>query len=214
MRPSTQRKLLRTIILSSPDTMAYWLVGLLRRKQQWDRNAKHIAYAGKKGSTLKRIRIETGTRIDINRERDTIMIKGTIDKIEKAKKVIDQMIQRAFETSRPTHFISLPIVSAFATRKLTEFQSAILSPGYSCDGIDPSILVIPENLHITLGVCKLLDQAEIERAVRFLKTQGPLLVKEHLLSNKKRFPTVQLKQLRIMQSDPGKWSFYMTSCGV
>lgn len=49
---------------------------------------------GRGGSTLKSLRVKTGTRIDINKTRDTVMIKGTKDKVENAANAIDEMIYK------------------------------------------------------------------------------------------------------------------------
>lgn len=84
---------------------------------------------------------------------------------------------------------------------MEEFQNSILSSTFKCDGMDPSILVSTLNLHITLGVYKLLNQEEIERAVRFLKEDCAQLVKDTLKDGKAL--NVHLRGLNIMQSDPG-----------
>lgn len=125
------------------------------------------------------------------------MIKGTQDKIEKAKQVIEDAIKQAYDRARPTHFLSLPITSTYVTRKLTDFQSSILSSTFKCPGLDPSILVQPANIHITLGVFKLMNQAEIEKAVRFLKEEGPKIVNGLVKSPL----TVRLKGLQTMQTN-------------
>ncbi|KAF7732357.1 activating signal cointegrator 1 complex subunit [Apophysomyces ossiformis] len=156
---------------------------------------------GRGGSTLKQLKIETGARIDICNGKDSVMIKGTQDKVDKAKEAIDRVIKKAYDTSRPTHFLSFPIISNVATRKLEEFQASILSSTFKCDGLDSSILVLPVNLHITLGVFKLLSQAEIEKAVRFLKQECPKVVEDIL--QKKRL-TIRLRNLMSMQANPVK----------
>lgn len=77
--------------------------------------------------------------------------------------------------------------------------------------MDPSILVSPLNLHITLGVFKLLNQEEIERAVRFLKEDCAQLVKDTLRDGKAL--NVHLRGLNIMQNNPGEhksYNYYLT----
>ncbi|KAG0188959.1 activating signal cointegrator 1 complex subunit [Apophysomyces sp. BC1034] len=161
----------------------------------------HGIIIGRGGSTLKQLKIETGARIDVSNGKDTVMIKGTQDKVDKAKETIDRLIKQAYDNSRPTHFLSLPIVSNFTTRKLEEFQSSILSSTFKCDGLDASIMVSSANLHITLGIFKLLSQSEIEKAIRFLKEECPKVVDDIL--QKKRL-TIRLRHLATMQSNPAK----------
>ncbi|KAI9490925.1 AKAP7 2'5' RNA ligase-like domain-containing protein [Zychaea mexicana] len=161
----------------------------------------HGILIGKGGSTLKKLRIETGTRIDITKGKDYALIKGTQEKIDKATQAIEQVIQQAYDKARLTHFLSLPVTTAYTTRKLEEFHSSILSSTFKCDGMDPSILVLPANLHITLGVFKLLHQTEIERAVRFLKEECPKIVRE-AMADQDRALSVRLRNLAIMQSNP------------
>ncbi|KAI8145530.1 kinase A anchor protein [Fennellomyces sp. T-0311] len=129
------------------------------------------------------------------------MIKGTQDKVEKAIATIDQLVQEAYEKARPTHFLSLPIASTFATRKLEEFQSSILSSTFKSDGLEPSIMVSPANIHITLGVLKLLHKSDVDRAVRFLKEECPKVIRENMVG---RGLSVHLRNIAIMQSNPEK----------
>ncbi|KAG2222450.1 hypothetical protein INT45_013363 [Circinella minor] len=159
---------------------------------------------GKGGSTLKRLRIETGVRIDVTKGKDYALIKGPQDKLDNAKEAIDKIIQQAYDKARATHFLSLPVTTAYTTRKLEEFYQSILSSTFKCDGIDPSILVLPANIHITLGIFKLLHQTEIERAVKFLKEECPKIISE-VMANQDRALSVHLRNLAIMQNkNPGQ----------
>lgn len=54
----------------------------------------HGLLIGKGGSTLKRMKLETGSRIDIMNGKDSVMIKGTQDKVDHAIKVIDDFLQQ------------------------------------------------------------------------------------------------------------------------
>ncbi|KAI8992539.1 AKAP7 2'5' RNA ligase-like domain-containing protein [Pilobolus umbonatus] len=161
----------------------------------------HGILLGKGGSNLKRLKIETGTRIDIQKGVDQITIKGHPDKIEGAKLAIDRAIQEGYEKARPTHFLSLTISSNSITRKLDEMHHTLLSNAFKCEGLDSSILVIPANFHITLGVMKLFNQNEIERAVRILKEECPPIIQSILDNNKLM---VKLSKLSTMQPSPAK----------
>ncbi|KAI8881227.1 hypothetical protein K501DRAFT_253567 [Backusella circina FSU 941] len=160
----------------------------------------HGLLIGKGGSTLKRLKVETGTRIDVVKGSDQVMIKGNGEKIELAKKAIERTIQQALDHARPTHFLALPIKS-IQNRKMEDFQKSILSNTFQCRGMDPSIVVSPANLHITLGVMKLLGQSELERAIKYMKEECPPII-ESILQEKKL--TIRLKKLEIMQKNPAE----------
>ncbi|KAI9312690.1 AKAP7 2'5' RNA ligase-like domain-containing protein [Dichotomocladium elegans] len=162
----------------------------------------HGTLIGRGGSTLKRLSRETGTRIDISKGRDTVMIKGTKEKVDRAIETIEDAIAKYKERARPTHFLSLPIQSAYTIRKLEEFHGSVLSSTFRCSGMDPSIVVSPANIHITLGVFKLLHQSDIEKTVRFLKTECPNIVQETMAGH--RVLNIHLRGLKIMESDPAK----------
>ncbi|KAJ7212451.1 AKAP7 2'5' RNA ligase-like domain-containing protein [Mycena rebaudengoi] len=65
------------------------------------------------------------------------------------------------KTSRPTHFLSMPLGHHSGLRdKIQAFHDMILPPGgartaVATDGLDPTILVDPRRLHLTLGVMAL-----------------------------------------------------------
>lgn len=144
--------------------------------------------------------METGTRIDIVKGSDQVMIKGNSEKIEMAKKTIERTIQQALDHARPTHFLALPIKS-INHRKMQDFEKSILSNSFQCRGMEPSIVASPANLHITLGVMKLLGQSELERAIKYMKEECPPVIENILQQNKL---TIRLKKLEIMQKNPGK----------
>ncbi|EIE85665.1 hypothetical protein RO3G_10375 [Rhizopus delemar RA 99-880] len=68
------------------------------------------------------------------------------------------------------------------------------------DSVDPAAFILPANFHITLGVMSLVDQTEVERAVRYLKEEGSKVVNDKL---KGRPLDVKLERLGVMQSNPG-----------
>ncbi|KAG1447534.1 hypothetical protein G6F56_009231 [Rhizopus delemar] len=114
------------------------------------------------------------------------MIRGEPDNVERAK----MAIKYAIRPRRPTHFLSLPIPSV--SHSLEVLYSKM-------DTVDPSALVSPANFHITLGVLSLLDQVQVEQAVKYLKEHGPIIVDSVL----EKPLNIKLQNLAIMQSDPG-----------
>ncbi|KAI9308882.1 AKAP7 2'5' RNA ligase-like domain-containing protein [Cunninghamella echinulata] len=165
-------------------------------------NIYHGLLIGKKGSTLKKLKLATGARIDVNSGKNSLMIKGVQPAIDHAIQLIDELLQQAIEKANVTHFLSFPIQSSYATRKYTDFQHAILQSTFKSDGFMNDFVIPPIKLHITLGVFKLLAQEDIEKAVQFLKNDIHVIVKE-LLDSEKILP-VRLKGLAIMEDDKSK----------
>jgi hypothetical protein len=99
--------------------------------------------------------------------------------------------------------LAFPIQAPLVTRRLEEFYKVLASPSFVEDGVtQDSIAPIP-SLHITLGVMKLMGQSEIEAAARFLKESIADTINK-LISE--RGVAVRLKNLDIMQGDPGMFT--------
>ncbi|ORX58314.1 hypothetical protein DM01DRAFT_1223172 [Hesseltinella vesiculosa] len=160
----------------------------------------HGFLIGKGGSTLKRMKLETGTRIDITDGEDLVMIKGTQDKVDNAIQVIDAFLQQAKDKARLTHFVSLPTMSSHTTRKLDDFHKELAS--YKTDGITPDLLIPANKLHMTLGVCKLLSQPDLEKAIQVIKQELPAII-QPLVADEQTV-CVRLKKLAIMEKQPSK----------
>ncbi|KAI8344182.1 AKAP7 2'5' RNA ligase-like domain-containing protein [Chlamydoabsidia padenii] len=163
----------------------------------------HGLLIGKGGSTLKRMKLETGSRIDIMNGKDLVMIKGTQDKVDHAIKVIDDFLQQAFERAKPTHFLSFPTMSTYTTRKLADFYKSISSSTFHCPGLENDMLIPSGKLHITLGIFKLLSQPDIEETVAFLKNDIPAIISD-IIGDKEQVLSIRLKHLAIMQDNPRK----------
>ncbi|KAI8062732.1 AKAP7 2'5' RNA ligase-like domain-containing protein [Gongronella butleri] len=162
----------------------------------------HGILIGKSGSTLKRLKLETGTRIDVMNGKDEVMIKGTQDKVDRAIQVIDAHLQQAIAKANLTHFVALPTQASFATRKLLDFHKEVAA--YKADGINTKMLIPPQKLHITLGVCKLLSQTDLEKAILTMKQDLPPLI--HSIMQNESVIAIRLKKLAIMEEDPKKAS--------
>ncbi|OAD76570.1 hypothetical protein PHYBLDRAFT_157944 [Phycomyces blakesleeanus NRRL 1555(-)] len=157
---------------------------------------------GRGGSTIKQLRNDTGAQIDVIPGRDSITIKGTQDKVDKAIEAIDKLVKGTHSASRPTHFLSIPVSSTLLTQQLDQFYSSILSPTFGCQGLDPSMLVSHKNLHITVGVSKLTSQSDIAKAAEFLKDHLPNVVNSVIKDNDRL--SVHIHNLKTMQADPSK----------
>ncbi|KAF7723840.1 activating signal cointegrator 1 complex subunit [Apophysomyces ossiformis] len=155
----------------------------------------HGYIIGKHGNTINELKRMTGASINVSRRTDAITLKGSASAIDEAKIAIDELVKKAYKRSRPTHFLSIPISSPTIDSKVRDFQQSISF----CEGVDPSILISPVNLHITLAVLKLFEPSDVESALEFLQQECPKVVQSVLND----VPlSVYLKDLAIMQSDP------------
>ncbi|CAO3616961.1 unnamed protein product [Cunninghamella blakesleeana] len=166
-------------------------------------NIHHGLLIGKKGSTLKRLKLTTGTRIDVNNGKNNVMIRGLQPQIDQAIQLIDDLITQKIEKARLTHFLSFPIQSTFTTRKYEDFQKSILQSTFNADGLSDDFVIPTIKLHITLGVFKLLSQVDVEKTVQFLKKDVKAIVDE-VLEDQEKFIPVRLKGLAVMQDDKSK----------
>ncbi|CEG81115.1 hypothetical protein RMATCC62417_15352 [Rhizopus microsporus] len=154
----------------------------------------HGLLIGKKGSRLKQLTEETGTHIRVQRGKDQVMVSGPDkESIEKAKLAIDRTLQQAQQRTRPTHFLSIPITNV--KQQIEAFYRKIDTM------VNPDALVLPANFHITLGVMSLLDQEEIDRAVKYFKEECSI-VAHQVLENS--LLSVRLQKLAIMQPNPAE----------
>jgi activating signal cointegrator complex subunit 1 len=157
---------------------------------------------GKGGQVKAKIERETSTQITIPRQDSTNqeIVISTIDGeacIVSAKSRIDIILQSARERMDYTHFLSIPL--PFLAPKMREFSREVLAEfGGKAKGLDESILIQPETLHITLGMLKLYSDEEIKRARELVGEAFPrvydLLATRSLLAS--------FHSLQIMNDDP------------
>ncbi|KAF0524791.1 AKAP7 25 RNA ligase-like domain-containing protein [Gigaspora margarita] len=123
---------------------------------------------GKNGYTLNQIQRDSKTTITIKRGDDNVVIKGTKENTEKAKKRIENVVKWGIDKLQPTHFISLPLTDLLLQQKVADFQSGIAS--LAIPNIDKTIFIRPNSLHLTMGVLNLHMKEDIEGAVQLLKS--------------------------------------------
>ncbi|CAG8439330.1 2412_t:CDS:2, partial [Cetraspora pellucida] len=123
---------------------------------------------GRNGYTLNQIQRDSKTTITIQRGDDNVVIKGTKENVEKAKKRIESAVKWGVDKLRPTHFLSLPLTDQLLQQKVVDFQSEVAS--LSLPNVDESIFIKPTSLHLTMGVLNLHVQEDIEGAVQLLKS--------------------------------------------
>jgi activating signal cointegrator complex subunit 1 len=111
-------------------------------------------------------------------------------------------------TTRPTHFLALPIGHHAGLRSAVQgLTTSWLAHDPPIDGLDPSIVVQPRRLHLTLGVMNLASNHDkggeekthdLAGATRLLAELTP-----RIRAALERAPLrVQLGRLAVMQPDP------------
>ncbi|CAE6533063.1 unnamed protein product [Rhizoctonia solani] len=71
------------------------------------------------------------------------------------------------DRERPTHFISVPLdhLSHF-TSQVSHFTDSLLAASPPINGLDPSIVISPSRLHLTLGVMNLASEDQLSNEPR------------------------------------------------
>lgn len=157
---------------------------------------------GKGGQMRTRLQTETGATITVPKQGSTsedIIIKAEREKaIVSAKTRIDVLVQQAKDKMDYTHFLSIPLTPI--KDKVKQWQDEITQK-YTPEntrGFDPSILLAPEKMHLTVLMLKLFSAQEINKAKELLK-QASAQVYDLLGS---RSEVVRLQGLDIMNDDP------------
>ncbi|CAI2172123.1 18376_t:CDS:2 [Funneliformis geosporum] len=134
---------------------------------------------GKQGATIKRIKYETNTYINIISDKELVNIRGYERCVNNAKQMIYDIMEYKKLFLPPTHFISLPINDPTIRRNVDNFQSEVLQ--LKLANIDESILIKPPSLHLTIGMLNLYSKEDIRGAVSLLKRKSQEI--HHLIHN-------------------------------
>ncbi|CAO3615053.1 unnamed protein product [Cunninghamella blakesleeana] len=116
---------------------------------------------------------------------------GKLNKMIKA----DKKFKKNHQRQRPTHFLSIPIVSPTIKQAYTTLLN---TPLFS--SLDPQTLISQENLHITLGVLCLKSSKEMDHAIQLLNHQCLSLIQSYQSSSNPL--SIDLHQLKTMQPHP------------
>ncbi|EDV29263.1 uncharacterized protein TRIADDRAFT_19563, partial [Trichoplax adhaerens] len=151
---------------------------------------------GKKGSNMKQLQQDTGTKIKLPSSRnsdasnDLTCITGSSKKgVISAKVRIELLVDSCRSKALPTHFVMVPLLSKQVISSYIQFKDMVLQDFSQCKGIEESIMQEPQRLHITIVVLRLFDK--IEEVNCFVK---------RLKSIKQA--KVDIKGLEIMGDDP------------
>ena len=72
----------------------------------------------------------------------------------------------------PTHFLCIPLLDYHLQRKISSFHSE-LDKFKDAKGYDPSILVSPHRMHLTVVMLKLYTDEAKQKAIQLLKKAAP-----------------------------------------
>ncbi|KRT79460.1 hypothetical protein AMK59_8426, partial [Oryctes borbonicus] len=101
-------------------------------------------------------------------ETGDITITGTSERdICSARTRINLIVLQMRDNHTVTHFISIPILSQEVKTNYLTFKSKLLN-GPPMRGVEESIFLSPEKLHLTITTFVLLDEFEIENASKML----------------------------------------------
>lgn len=158
---------------------------------------------GKGGQMVSRLQRETGATIQVpKRGGEHITIKANKQSsIMSARTRIEVILQQAKDRMAYTHFLSIPLASV--KDQVKQWQDEVVDTytqgNITITGFDPSILLAPERMHLTVLMLKLFSPQEIEKAKELLNKASPQLY--DLLGS--RSAVVRLQGLEIMNDDPG-----------
>lgn len=169
--------------------------------------AMHVASSfyggiiGFKGSTKRRIESEAQCDITIPQRNATpqnnsnIIIRAkTRNNVVAARRKIQLLLGSLRKRMRPTHFYGVALNFGEVKDKFKEFKEKIMAQ--EIPGIDESLFQTENGIHLTLGVCVLMDDVERTKAVEILQS-----CREFLNDLKPPF-TVRVSGLEIMNDDP------------
>ncbi|XP_032674206.1 activating signal cointegrator 1 complex subunit 1 isoform X2 [Odontomachus brunneus] len=161
---------------------------------------------GAKGTTLKKLEVETKTTINVpKKEKDGNIVITARDRkaVASARHRIDLLVETSRKKIRYTHFLSIPLNTKKIIDKYNSFKNDILEKyDKATYNIDESLFQTSSKLHLTIGMLKLLDDNEKEQAVNALRNCkeniiNPILEKVGPLN-------IHLQGVACMNDDPAE----------
>eukprot|EP00741_Cyanophora_paradoxa_P018084 tig00021037_g17461.t1 len=116
---------------------------------------------GRQGATKNKIQSETGATIAIPRQDDPaeeIVIRGpTQAAVSSARTRVEIIMEEALRSLPYTHFVSIRLGSQGSQhwQRVAAFREQVLARYGTARGVDPSIFVPPEQMHLTLVMLRL-----------------------------------------------------------
>lgn len=163
------------------------------------------AIIGKKGSM--KIRIERDTKTDIKIPRhgqdgDVTILGGTEASVKAARRRINIIVMSSRMKQRSTHFISIPMNNSEIMQRFEEFKVSVLRECGQSRGLEESIFIRAQKLHLTLGVMCLMDNTERLFASNLLTEAKDKIIRPLLEGHTPL--KIRLKGLSYMNDDPSQ----------
>lgn len=120
------------------------------------------------------VQVDTRTTLTVPRQGQTgpVLVSGRErDAVLTARGRIALIVEAARERLPFSHFLSVPVAQLAPDVKTAfeDFRARVLDLCGGDRGISDSLFQSPEKLHLTLGVLSLLDEREVEAAVKELQ---------------------------------------------
>lgn len=161
---------------------------------------------GAKHAVRKRLETETRTVIQIpkfGQDGDIVIIGNDCKGIISARHRINLLMEASRKKIEFTHFLSIPLNDGHVIMKFNMFKNEVLTnSGKTSRGVDETIFQTPSKLHLTIGVMKLLDDAERNQAVEALSYCNEHIVKP-TIEKYGQIP-ILLQGTEIMNDDPAE----------
>lgn len=159
-----------------------------------------IGRNGEKKSKLEKD-TQTCVRIPRRNQGNTITIEGNDKKsIISCRNRLELMIQTARNQTPFTHLITFPLKFEQLKHKFKEFIDLVLADCSQDRGVHESIFQLPNKLHLTINICTLLSEFEVDLAASLLENCKSFT--QDFLKGKKL--KVQIKGLEYMNDDPAQ----------
>ncbi|KAL0894878.1 hypothetical protein ABMA27_013390 [Loxostege sticticalis] len=157
---------------------------------------------GKKGAMKSRIERDTRTDIKIPKQGQTgdiVIFGSSATSVKAAQRRINIIVMSSRMKQKATHFISIPMNDPEIVKSFEVFKNSVLQdcPGR---GLDESLFIKPNKLHLTLGVMCLMDNEERLYASKLLTEAKEKIIFPLLQNN---LPLrIRVKGLSYMNDDP------------
>jgi activating signal cointegrator complex subunit 1 len=159
---------------------------------------------GRSGETKSTLEKETNTKIILPSRgmasKQPVQVNGT-DKqnIISCRNRIILIISSARLRKPFTHILTLPLIADEMKLKFTDFKNKVLDKFSKDRGVDESIFLNVDRLHITICIAILNDKSEIEEAITLLDHCYKTFIKDTLDSKPL---SLSVKGIEYMNDDP------------
>ncbi|KJE97875.1 hypothetical protein CAOG_07954 [Capsaspora owczarzaki ATCC 30864] len=120
----------------------------------------------------------------------------------------DRLVQEVRSVAAYSHFVSIPLHDVSIVTAIRGMAERILrDPEYSRDNIEASTIVPPTQMHLSVGMLTLLNDAEERRAAQILERACQAALADAQLApafsaSSERIPVITLRGMRGMTNDP------------